>query len=322
MYLLPSSEYLDLKEAAKLKCISWLNCLFLIAILISGCGSAHPTTMLVQIETKTAAPLDKQPTLTVQPKQTTIPLTSSPTILPTPTSTIPPIPTATLPPTLEPEQVEEAIKAFLRDGGNCETPCFLGIFPGKSTLGEVKDILNHLSLTIKQTTYEGKDIYGTRYDFNNSLSISGNLTIQNEIVQNIRIDITPENTKGVSQHDWIAFSPDTLIGRYGPPTRVSLALDWGPRPYFEMNIYFDAVDLIVEYSGYDLIPRQKSSPLICPLSTSFDIVRIWMGKDPIYPPLEAAPLEKATLMTLEEFSKLMTGNPDQACFIVNSDVSP
>jgi hypothetical protein len=47
-----------------------------------------------------------------------------------------------------------------------------------------------------------------------------------------------------------------------------------------------------------------------------------MGKVPVYPPAEAVPLQDATDMTIEEFSNLMTGNPNEACFIVKGEVFP
>jgi hypothetical protein len=47
-----------------------------------------------------------------------------------------------------------------------------------------------------------------------------------------------------------------------------------------------------------------------------------MGKNPKDPPRVAVPLEKATSMTTEEFSKLMTGNPSKACFTLNGEIFP
>jgi hypothetical protein len=39
-----------------------------------------------------------------------------------------------------------------------------------------------------------------------------------------------------------------------------------------------------------------------------------LGEDPEYPPIKGVSLEKATAMTLQEFSQLMTGDPTNACF--------
>jgi len=202
------------------------------------------------------------------------------------------------------------------------TGCLWGIIPGKTDLGEVTDILTHLGLEIKSTTLDSKDFYGFKFDFDSGLSIIATLTMTNEIVRNLRIDISPEKQKAGVPREWLAYSPETLINRYGRPSRVVFALDWGPRSYFEMDMYFDSVDLIVVYSGHDIIPRQKGSPQVCPLTAQFETVDLWMGKDPVYPPRDAVSLEEASGRTIKEFSELMTGNPAKACFVLNGEMFP
>lgn len=74
---------------------------------------------------------------------------------------------------------------------DCEAPCFWGIKPGQTTLIEALHIFTHLGLQVKSITYQGKDFYGIEYDFDRGLSISVILTIQNEIVENLRIKMLP-----------------------------------------------------------------------------------------------------------------------------------
>jgi hypothetical protein len=87
-----------------------------------------------------------------------------------------------------------------------------------------------------------------------------------------------------------------------------------------MSIYYDALNLIVEYDGFELISLEEL--LVCPLSMQFEYIRIWMGKEPFYPPPEGVSLEQATTMTMAEFSQRMTGDPDQACFTLTEAVIP
>jgi hypothetical protein len=49
-----------------------------------------------------------------------------------------------------------------------------------------------------------------------------------------------------------------------------------------------------------------------------------MGKNPVDPPLEAGalPLKEATSITMEEFTELMTGDPDLACFTFRGGIFP
>jgi hypothetical protein len=100
---------------------------------------------------------------------------------------------------------------------------------------------------------------------------------------------------------------------------VDFLADWGPGPFFAMQMYFDEVDLIVQYTGTHIIPSQKGSSQVCPLTAQFDTAWIWMGKQPINPPGQGVPLEDVTSLTLDEFSKLMTGDPNHACFIFDGN---
>ena len=287
-----------------MKLIHHLCVLVIVSIVLHGCVSKSLPPTPMQTATQTLSP-------------TSIPLTA--TSIPSPTQTA----TLTPPATLEPKQAQETIQALLRESADCDAPCFWGITPGQTTLGEAINIFTRLGLQVKHTnTRDHKKFYEIGYGFDNSLSILSLLTTQDDIVENLRIYITPEKQITGVPREWSAYSPEALINRYGLPSKVAFALDWGPRSYFEMDMYFDEVDLIVEYMGHNIIPRQKGSPQVCPLTAQFESVRLWIGKDPYQPPREAVPLEKATSLTMEEFSNLMTGNSNKACFIVNGDVFP
>jgi len=299
----------------------WVQLIFIVAILMSGCGTPSATTTPVPMEIKSHTPSD-MPTLMALPTQTTRTPTHPPMIQPTSIRTIPVTPATTLTPlpTVDAALAREAITAYLHDASNCQLPCFLGILPGETTIAEAQGILAHEGLPIKMNTFEGKDIYNLYYDFDTGLTISVNLIVQDDVVRNMQIGITPEITLEGSPRTWVTFSPETLINHYGQPSRVGFLTDWGPRPLFTMYIYYDAIDLIVEYAAFDLISRENM--LVCPLSMPFEDVWVWMGKEPFYPPPEAVWLEQATTMTMAEFSQRMTGDPDQACFTLTEAVIP
>ncbi len=276
-----------------------------------------------------------QPTQVRQsPSPTVIP--PSPTLIPTslptgtlvntaiaPTPTLIPSATPTVTPTrldtLEPTKVAETISALLRDPGDCLAPCFWGIMPGQTTVDKAEEIFNHLGLPMGITTFEGKEFATTEYDFGDGLSFDVILTLQNNVVENLRIKMNVEKQMVGKARKWLAYSPETLIKRYGMPSRVDFLGSWSPGPYFSMEMYFDPLDLIVEYDDLVLLPEQGSW-LVCPLTTQFEGLSLWMGKNPVYPPGEGIQLEKATSLTIEDFAKLMTGNPKQACFVFNGNV--
>jgi hypothetical protein len=194
--------------------------------------------------------------------------------------------------TLTPEQALKTIRASLQETTDCTAPCFWNIVPGQTTSGEAKHIFSYLGLQTTTITYEGKDFISTHYQSADGLSEEVILTIQRDVVENLRIEIQPKKQKASIPREWSAYSPETLIERYGMPSRVIFSVDWGPNTFFVMEMYYDELNLIVQYSGNGLLPGGKGSSHICPSSMPFDDVRLWMGKDPVHsPPGTGIPLE-------------------------------
>jgi len=277
--------------------------LVIVNIALFGCVSKSLPPTPAQTAIQTLSP-------------TQVPLTATPVPSPTQTATLTP------PATLEPEQAQETIQGLLREPVDCDAPCFWGIVPGQTTLGEAVNIFTRLGLQTKKIRLDKKEFYSIDHDFDNGVSIGVNLTTQDKLVENLRIYITPEKQKAGVPRMWSAYSPETLIKRYGLPSRVGFAVDRGPHHAFEMVIYFDSVDLIAEYSGHNILGGTVASPQVCPLTDQFDSVGIWMGKNPEYPPYEGIPLDKVTSMTMEEFSKLITGTSNNACFNLKGEAFP
>ncbi len=224
--------------------------------------------------------------------------------------------------TLEPVKANEVIKTLLREPADCSSPCFWGIIPGRTSAGEAGSIFSQLGLQLVRGTYEDKDFASIEYVLDTGLDLGVSLTILDDIVENIRIKISPEKQKAGIPRDWSAYSPEILIEQYGIPSRVDFSVDPGPNLFFVMQIYYDALDLIIQYTGTSTISVQNDSWEVCPLTAEFDTAWIWIGKNPQYPPVPGVPLEKATSHTLDEFSKLMAGDPDKACFQIKPDMFP
>lgn len=301
------------------KHISFL--LLLIATVLSGCVSVNVTP-----ETVLSTP--KPVTLTVKPIPTDTPVLMvthlrSPTVI-SPTFTSTQIPTLTPLSTLDPKQAEETIRTLLKEPVDCPAPCFWGIVPGRTMISEAIDIITHLGLQVEQTnSRENKDIYTIVYEFDNELSITVILTVQDHIIENLRIKLTPEKSQPGVPREWLAYSPETLIDRYGTPSRVdfiasrSPADDLGPYPWYVMTVYFESADLVIEYGGGQI--SSVGSFRVCPLSDQFNSILIWLGKNPENPPGGGITLGKATSLTLEEFASIMKGDLEDACIELESE---
>lgn len=244
---------------------------------------------------------------------------ASPVLLtPTPTPTVAPTPTP--PPTLQPDQAKETIQTLLQESVDCPAPCFWNVIPGQTTLEEAKQIFARLRLLLLRTNArENKEFYATVFHLDNGVEITPILTVQENVVKNLYVGLIPEPQQTGVSRAWLSYSPEILVARYGTPSQVGIAVDTGPRTFFTMAMYFDEFDLIVQYEGYGIIATDRR---VCPLVDQFDIVRIWLGKNPENPPRVVISLEEATSLTTEEFAELMVGDPKDACFNLKSEAFP
>lgn len=286
-----------------MKSTHYLSLLLVITLELAGCVPAGSETIQTQVETQVSSPTILAPT-------------STSTF--TPTATIMP----TLPPTLPPEQAKETVIALMQESVNCETPCFLGIMPGQTTFKEATNIFAHLGISLVHTnTRDNNDFYSFIYNLDNGLEVTPILTVQDNTVKSLQIGINDTSEMGTARK-WTAYSPETLISRYGTPTKVDFFLGRvAPTPTHSMVMYFDKENLIVEYIGINLL-NTGAQLGICPLTNKVDYIGIWMGEGPHYPPSPGVPLEEATSLTLEEFSNLMKGDPQKACFNLKEEAFP
>ncbi len=277
-------------------------------IALAGCTPRSPTVRPTQIPSVTA------PTIAAS--------VVSPTgTLSLPSDTPSPAVTATPLVTLEPSQAKATIAPLLTDPMNCAVPCFWGIIPGRTSLDEARMFFSKLGFRPFEGTNpdSGKYFYTIPYDSSSGYDFSATLhTDPRNLVENIVVTPHIPRPKEGGPREWIAYSPETLIKRYGAPGEVKFAVSYGPSTWIDMSMYFDTLSLIVDYSGYGMNPRR-----FCPLSAPFDFVRVWIGKNPPdTPSFQTVQLEQATALTMDQFTQLMLGDPQRACFTLKADAFP
>ncbi len=278
-------------------------------------------------------------TQTIPATNTTEPTATStvkPTTTPTPTMTWTPTPTVTLTPpaTLEPDLAKAEVKRLFKEEVDCGKACFWGIVPGETSLGEATNILKRLGISW-QSIYDKDDmeVYSTRVGAIDSARGTLELYTQNGLVENIRIgfDTWFGGDKVVPHSEWLAYSSETVLKRYGKPSKVEFRIDYPHEPgappgsvWYDIIIYFDDLELIIEYAE----APSKDGKFIkaCPIKDLFlSGIGIWIGKDPRYSPFPAISLEDATGLTLDEFYELMAnGNPNTCINLITEafEVNP
>jgi hypothetical protein len=115
---------------------------------------------------------------------------------------------------------------------------------------------------------------------------------------------------------------DALIKKYGPPTKVELMQINGEDPSapgmpdYNMYLYFESLGLTIAYEdGVTAKPRMSK---VCPLTDQYSGFEVWFGQDPAFLPPPGVSLEKATYLTLSQFSELMTQKTGPACFVIKN----
>lgn len=281
--------------------------IFVICLLLFGC-----------------APVATQAPVGLTPISTSLPLTSTGTPLQTNTPMLVPTQTVTPRLTLEPDQARTAMKDLLWNNEDCLSPCFMDMVTQQTGAEETASLLNYLGLNLRRTSIEhGIDHYSFAYRFDSGLALSTIVTVKSAILENFQLTFTPPVNENLSQpREWVTYSPETLISKYGNPSEVSFVLDWGEQSFFEMDLYFKESDLIVQYVGEDIIPRKKGPAEVCPSKIHFRAIRVWIGENPLDPPVLGIPLEAVTNMTINEFSNAMLADPNHACFTLDGTKFP
>jgi hypothetical protein len=305
--------------------------IFLVIILdftFVGCGSTGSTKISTQ-PAKLRSPTFFPATAISLPDLTVTPTTTH-TISPSPTVKLPSVtPSSTNTPTpfdtLQPEVVEQTLQPLFREPLDCAAPCFWGMTAQKTTLDEANLFFNHLGLPFNRgiDQEKGNDYFYEYIRYESSSGLSSNIRLYGykNLIETIRVQMSVPHRDQASRKAWLAYTPETLIKRYGSPSRVDLVYLVGPDIYYSylMNLYFDANSMIVEYIGGDLIaPNFPYSPRICPLTANpINQVWVWLGDNPRDPPHPGVEVEKATSLTIDQFTQLMLGDPRNACFTLD-----
>jgi hypothetical protein len=287
-----------------------------ILVLLSSCSTNGVTAIPLNTDTAHPSQTIIPPTFTSKPSATlTATIQPSFTPEPSPTRTM----TSTPYPPPNPEQAGEIVQILLQKSIDCSSPCFGGIVPKETTLSEARNILNNLGLNLTAMNNDNQHfVYNMRVQTHHDY-LSLILTGHDETITDINLFLPPEKQRSDVAREWLAFSPETLIHRYGQPSKVNLVLSRGPTGEFiYMDVYFDNVKMIIEYK-FDI---SFNKIRICPLVDQVIDLRFWIGNDPINPPEGGLPLEETTSLSLDTFSKLMTGEPKRACFNIKPEAFP
>ena len=115
--------------------------------------------------------------------------------------------------------------------------------------------------------------------------------------------------------DWLAFRPDSILRTYGVPKRIDVNMGEGPegRVIYEFVIFYD--QMYIKYTGHQIIILPQKILHACPvLDHNIESFEIRIGKYDEKIRSEGVDITRMTSLTLDRFYKILTGDPDMACF--------
>ncbi|HLP82034.1 MAG TPA: hypothetical protein VK141_08650, partial [Nitrosomonas sp.] len=251
------------------------------------------------------------------PTQSTVPTVVEETTIPiaiTSTNTLEP--TLTLAPTLNPDDAQNEIQARFAGISDCAAPCFWGITPDETTVDEARNTFAELGFTIAADN--------TYYTLGDNISGVISLYIDRGLVSSLSASLNLGSLKENTHDRWLAYSPATLVERYGYPSRVEFSgsyiadnVTFSESPkWYSMYMYFDDQNLIVDYEDGEL-KEDGSLFEACPASNQYRYVKLWFGQNPVDPPSSAYPLEEVSDLDIASFSAVLQKDPAAACFNLN-----
>lgn len=260
---------------------------------------------------------------TPDPTKATTPATSTPVpSIPTTTPTF----TPTTYPTVSPVERQKEIEALLQTNSNCSKPCFWGIKPGINNFDEAVAFIESMGNIGIEDKKNSIRHYNVSFIYKDQIHINLAITGMDRSVNEINVDLQGIQNTDISNSDWLAFRPDSILKTYGIPSRVEFYLSIGPSsdggvtnpsPY-RYGFIFYYQQIVIDYYGGSINPSSNTN--VCPLvDHQIENVKIWLGRVFIDDPqkLKGKDLGELTTLQMDKFYALMTGDPKKACINLN-----
>jgi hypothetical protein len=239
-------------------------------------------------------------------------------------------------PTLIPD-AQERFFSLLENNGKCELPCFLGIFPGKSSWVDANSILQPFDVngsipydktrsTATNRTYSTTIKTEMRHDNLTWMYMYLHLDVdQNNLVQHIAMDVEIYGNGSTEFRDkhLLMYSLREVFLRNGPPDMIYYTFD---RSGYGFDVVYNKLKMVIDFAG-NAKQNTDGGYTVCPnigdggissmrivLASSTDPIDV---KTLIGYPIDSNPtFEKATGISLDDFYHLMISDQQPACFQV------
>lgn len=269
-----------------------------------------------------------------------------------------------IPPTTTPEENEvvstltteekfKLISELFLNNDSCSFPCWWGITPGSTSWDDSQILLANMGVVIGRKveindTYSGYGLGGIQVSTSNGI-IDNHMSIlvnnETERVSLIRFDSDGYSDPIAFQEQWMNFSPQMIIQKYGAPSRVwvesssnsSNMAGEGRIAGYRLWFIYDKAGILLQYSGYGELSENyhfcprfdqgedirsillfiQSPDSLVPIEEKAKKLNLFV---PDYPHIQT--LEESSGITIEQFTNLFIKDPDNACFDTPSSIWP
>lgn len=225
-------------------------------------------------------------------------------------------------PTLNSEKAQVEIKRLMQTNNSCSEICFWGIVPGKSLFDETVSFLQTFKKNNLSNNEKGETQYNDsfRYDDGN-MYLSILITNHDGLVNDLQATIMEIGKSTMANNKWGAFRPDNIMRVYGIPDQVSIWTAEGPegRMSYGFSLLFEKT--LIEYSSNQIIYKPEHIIHACPLEEN-NIERIDINLFSVNSAVSniqrIGNLAKLTGINEKDFYGILTGDPDLACFDIDT----
>ncbi|HBO33744.1 MAG TPA: hypothetical protein DD636_03245 [Anaerolineaceae bacterium] len=166
--------------------------------------------------------------------------------------------------------------------------------------------------------------YEVSYNYKEKMRILVMFQEENSRVKNIRAEVYGLFSSEIEFSDWAAFRPDNILRTYGMPSRVAFSVSYPTEPTTDDTVgyrfvfFYDDQHLVIYYGDQRVLDRPaiRVCPLVDPEMRTF---RIWLGEGFENIPMGRVEVQDASSLSVADFYNLMLGDPEDACFDLNSD---
>jgi hypothetical protein len=314
---------------------SLLWCILIVTVF-SGCSSSQlgityasssPTTEEINPRSTPGFIISETFTLIPSPTFTEIPN-------PTPTSIVPQLATDLAPIAVDSKPIK------LIENPVCSLPCWWGIIPGETSWGDVRNLLDYLSLSPESWVTGGYTRYSVNVVEQGSL-FGNNVNFYEKNGSIDYLDIRSSFLQPNIERTWAVFDPKDILVKYGLPSRVKVYTQVSGEPSgpgmatYMLILFYDDQRFLINYEGK---ARSYSSAgiVVCPdfekgninsiqiLAQSTGVNNIIEAPPPNKDWLDfyaffrfnASSIDSVTGLDIKGFSDLFIGQNPSYCFIV------